>query len=167
MGIFRTGKIKNTPEDFVRKQLDILLNSDNEKAIKTLYQELVSDYPILNNVEFSKYLKETLNVHVRLFGIAWDRTISRKLGTKYYGLVSNDSRVEAFDLAAYNQALSKATEAGMGTFEYIAFIFLSQLLPNIKINDPEVGRVVVEHSSQFVGLYKAMEGRIKELKFIN
>lgn len=63
--------------------------------------------------------------------------------------------------------LSKAQEARMDTFGYIARVFITQIIPqDVDISDADYSKLYEIYGTDFTGLYISFEALIKQYKFI-
>ena len=167
MGLFGPSKIKITPNDFVKTQLDKIFSSNFVDAEKKGFANLSKEILILQRVSINKYLKERQNVIYNLFQIAWDRNSPVDIFMKYSLIMQEDPRVKAIDSGVYDRSLSKAQQAGMDTFGYISKVFIAQIIPqDVHINDADYSKLYVIYGTDFTSLYISFENLIKQYKFI-
>ena len=167
MGLFGPSKIKITPNDFVKNQLDKIFSANFIDAEKKSYGSLSKEISILQIVSIDKYLKERQNVIYNLFQLAWDRNTPHDIFIEYCSIMLDDPRVKAINSGVYDMCLSKAQEAGMDTFGYISTVFITQIIPReVDVNDNDYSKIYITFGSDFTSLYKYFEGLIKKHKFI-
>lgn len=167
MGLFGPSKIKITPAAFVKSQLDKIFSSDFKDAETKGFARLSKEIPILQRISFEKYLKERQNVICNLFQIAWGRTIPYAVFIENATIMMNDSRVNAINTGAYDRSLSRAQEADMDTFGFIARVFLAQIIPqNAAISDSDYSNLYEIYGTDFTRHYISFEALIKQHKFI-
>jgi hypothetical protein len=165
MGLFGPSKIKITPHAFVQIQLDKIFSPTFMDTERKNFNRLSKEINFLQRVSSDKYLKELQNVTYNLFQIAWDRTIPYDVFIKYGLIMFNDPRVKAVNNGAYDRALSRAQEAGLDTFGYIAAVFLTQLTPNEDAGAEKI-KLVKFYKDSLTSSYIGFESLIKQHKFI-
>ena len=159
MGLFGPSKIKITPNDFVKNQLDKIFSANFIDAEKKVYESLSKEISILQRVSFDKYLKERQNVIYNLFQLAWDSNTPYDIFIEYCSIMLDDQRVKVINSGVYDKCLSKALEAGMDTFGYISAVFITQIIPqDIDINDADYSKLYIIYGSDFTSLYMSLRG---------
>jgi hypothetical protein len=167
MGLFGPSKIKITPHEFVKTQLDKIFSSNFIDAETKGFERLSKETSILQRVNFDKYLRERQNVVYNLFQIARDRTIPNTIFMEYASIMLDDPRVKAINTGVYGMALSRAQEAGMDTFGFISRVFITQIIPQgVDINDAAYRKLYEIYGTDFTSLYISFEALIKQYKFI-
>jgi len=167
MGLFWPSKIKITPNDFVKAQLDKIFSANFIDAEKKGFASLSEEIPFLQRVGLDKYLRERQNVIYNLFQISWDRTIPYAIFIEYASIMSDDPRVKAINTGVYDMALSRAQEAGMNTFGFISRVFITQIIPqDVDISDADYSKLYEIYGTDFTSLYISFEALIKQYKFI-
>jgi hypothetical protein len=163
MGFLESLKI--TPNDFVRNQLDNIFSSNFVEAEKLSLASLSKDNTILQKVSADKYIIERQNVIYNLLQLAWDRTVSYAICTKYAFIMSFDPRVKAVDSGAYDSSLSRAQEAGMGIFRFIAMVFVAQInSQDVDLNDTSILKLMEIYMADFTNRYISFVALIKQHK---
>jgi hypothetical protein len=167
MGLFGPPKIKITPHDFVKAELDRIFSPQFADAETNEFARHSRDTSILRAVSSDSYLRERRNVIVNLFQIAWDRTIPHPIFIEYASIIHDDPRVKAIDTGVYDRALSRAQEAGMDTFGYISSVFLAQILPDgVDTHQPDFKTLYVIFGTDFTSRYISYEALIKRHKLV-
>ena len=167
MGLFGPAKIKVTPRDFVKSQLDEIFSPSSIEAEKKQFMNLSKEIRLLQKVSTEKYVKERLNVICNLFQIAWDRNSPQDIFMEYSLMMQDDSRVKAVDTGVYDSSLSKAQQNGMDAFGYISKVFLSQIIPQgIDKSDTDYSKLYVIYGTDVTSRYKSFEASVKQCKFI-
>jgi hypothetical protein len=167
MGLFGPPKIKITPHDFVKAELDRIFSPQFADAETNEFARHSRDNSILRAVSSDMYLRERHNVIVHLFQIAWDRTIPYPIFIEYASIIHDDPRVKAIETGAYDSALSRAQEAGMDTFGYISSVFLGQILPKgVDTQQPDFKTLYVIFGTDFTSRYISYEALIKRHKLV-
>ncbi len=165
MGLFGPSKIKITPHDFVKIQLDKIFSPTFIDTERKNFARLSKEIIFLQKISVDKYLKELQNVTYNLFQIAWDRTIPYDVFIKYGLIMFNDPRVKAVNNGTYDMALSRAQQAGLDTFGYISAVFLTQLNPYEDAGAENI-KLVKFYKDSFTSSYIGFETLIKQYKFI-
>jgi hypothetical protein len=167
MGLFGPSKVKTTPHDFVKTQLDKIFSADFVDAEQAGFANLSREIPILQKVSPDKYLKERQDVVYSLFQLAWDRTIPYDVFVKYSLIMLDDPRVKEINSGVYHRCLSRAQEAGMDTFGFISRLFISQIVPeSVGISEADYSQLYVMYGTNFTDLYRSFEALIKQHKFL-
>ncbi len=167
MGLFGPSKIKISPNDFVKEQLDMIFSQNFQSSEYENFKILSSEFPILKNLNFDFYLRERRNVVIHLLQIAWDRNIPYDIFIKYNLIIDDDPRVKSIDSGIYQRSLSRAKEAGLDIFYFIADLFVKQIIPkNIDISDSDFLKLIYFFKVDLTNIYLAFEGLIKKYKFI-
>jgi hypothetical protein len=167
MGLFGPSKIKITPNDFVKAELDKIFSSSFIDTETKSFTHLSKEISILQRVSLAKYLKERQNVIYNLFQLAWDRTTSHAIFIEHSSIMLDDPRVKAINSGVYDRCLSKAQQAGMDTFEYISRVFIAQIIPqNVDTGDADYSKLYKIYGTDFTSLYISSETLIKQYKFI-
>jgi len=167
MGLFGPSKIKTTPKDFVKTQLDKIFSANFIDAEQKGFTNPSKEIRILQMVSADKYLKERQNVIYNLFQIAWDRTTPHAVFIEHSSIMLDDPRVKAINSGAYDMCLSKAQQAGMDTFGFISRVFIAQIIPqSVRINDADYSKLYEVYGTDFTRLYIFFEALIKRHKFI-
>jgi hypothetical protein len=167
MGLFGPSKIKITPTDFVKTQLNKIFSSNFIDAETKGFASLSKETSIFQRVNLDKYLRERQNVIYNLFQIAWDQTIPYAIFIEYASIMSDDPRVKAINTGVYDRALSMAQEAGMDTFGFISRLFITQIIPqDVDISDADYSKLYEIYGTDFTSLYISFEALIKQYKFI-
>jgi hypothetical protein len=167
MGLFGPSKIKITPHDFVKAELDRVFSPQFADAETNEFARYSKDNSILRAVSFDRYLRERRNVIINLFQTAWDRTLPYSIFIQYASIIHDDPRVKAIDTGAYDRALSRAQEAGMDTFGFISNIFLGQILPDgVGTDQPDFKALYAIFGTDFTSRYIAYEALIKRHKLV-
>lgn len=167
MGLFGPSKIKITPHDFVKAELDRIFSPQFADAEMAEFARHSKDNSILRAVSSDRYLRERRNVIVNLFQIAWDRTIPYPIFIEYASIIHDDPRVKAVDTGAYDRALSRAQEAGMDTFGFIVSMFFGQILPDaVGTDQPDFKALYVIFGTDFTSRYIAYEALIKRHRLV-
>jgi len=167
MGLFGPSKIKITPNDFVKTQLDKLFSNDFIDAEKKGFTNLSKEILILQKVRFEQYLKERQNVIYNLFQLAWDRTTPNSIFIEYSMIMLDDPRVKNINSGVYDRCLSRAQEAGMDTFGFISKMFLAQIIPkDTGISEADYSKLYEIYGTDFTRHYISFEALIKQHKFI-
>jgi hypothetical protein len=167
MGLFGPSKIKITPTDFVKIQLDKIFSSNFIDAETKFFASLSKEYSIFQRVSLDEYLRERQNVIYNLFQIAWDRTIPYAIFKEYSFIISDDPRVKAINTGIYDRALSRAQDAGMDTLGFISRVFITQIIPrDVAVSDADYSKLYKIYGTDFTSLYISFEALIKQYKFI-
>ncbi len=167
MGLFGPSKIKITPNDFVKTQLDKIFSPNFIDAETKGFARIAKESSIFQRVSLDKYLKERQHVIYNLFQIAWDRTIPHAIFIEQASIMLDDPRVKAINTGVYDRSLSRAQEAGMSTFGFISRIFISQIISHdVEINDADYSKLYEIYGTDFTSLYISFENLIKQYKFI-
>ena len=167
MGLFGPSRIKTTPKDFVKTQLDKIFSADFIDAEQKGFANLSKEIIILQRVKPDKYLRERQNVIYNLFQMAWDRTTSHAIFIKYSSIMLDDPRVKAINSGVYDMCLSKAQQAGMDTFGFISRVFIAQIIPQgFDMNDADYSKLYEIYGTDFTSLYMSFEALIKQHKFL-
>lgn len=167
MGLFGPSKTRITPKEFARAHLDYLFSAEFAGQQRGQYDDLSRKTHLLQQVNPEAYVKEKQNAVFNLLQIAWDRNIPYSIFIRHALIMRNDPRVKAIDSGAYSRSLSRAQEAGMETFGYIAKVFLSQLLPqDADASHPEFVQLLKLFGKEFTALYFTFEGMVKRHKFV-
>jgi hypothetical protein len=167
MGLFGPSKIKITPTDFVKIQLDKIFSSNFIDAETKFFASLSKEYSIFQRVSLDEYLRERQNVIYNLFQIAWDRTIPYAIFKEYSFIISDDPRVKAINTGIYDRALSRAQDAGMDTLGFISRVFITQIIPrDVAVSDADYSKLYKIYGFGFTSLYISFETLIKQYKFI-
>ncbi len=167
MGLFGPSKIKITPHDFVKSQVDEIFSPKFIDAETNEFTRLSKEIAIMQRLTFDKYLRERQNVIGHLFQIAWDRTIPYPIFIEYASIIRDDPRVKAIDTGVYDMALSRAQETGMDTFGFISRVFLTQILPEgMDIPDTDYTKLYVVYGTDFTSRYISFEALIKQYEFV-
>lgn len=168
MGLFGPTKIKITPRDFVKAQLDETFSDHFTQTDSGEFARISQRSPVLREVRLDTYLRERRNAICNLFEIAWCRGLSEAMFIEYSSLVTDDSRVKEINSGAYDLTLSRAQEAGMDTFGYVSRVFIAQILPHgFDTNHPEYSNLYVTYGTDFTGRFIAFEALMKRHKFVN
>jgi len=167
MGLFGLPKIKITPQDFVKVELDRIFSPQFAEEETNEFAHQSRNNSILRAVGLDRYLRERRNVIVNLFQIAWDRTIPYPIFIKYASIIHNDPRVKAIDTGTYDGVLSKAHEAGMDTFGYVSRVFLAQILPEgLDTHQPDFNTLYMLFGTDFTSRYISYEALIKRHRLV-
>jgi hypothetical protein len=168
MGLFGPSKLKITPNDFVKTQIDKIFSSDFIDAEKNSFANLSKEISMLQRVSHDKYLEERQNVIYNLFHIAWCQTAPHDIFIKYSLIFIDNPRVKAIDSSgAYYCTLSRAQQAGMDTFGYISKVFIAQIIPqDVSINDADYSKLYEIYGTDFASLYISFVALIKQYKFV-
>jgi hypothetical protein len=167
MGLFGPSKIKTTPKDFVKTQLDKIFSADFTDAEQKGLANLSKDITILQSVNPDKYLRERQNVVYNLFQIAWDRNTSHAIFIEYSSIMLDDPRIKAINSGVYDMCLSNAQQAGMDTFGFISRVFIAQIIPQgVDINDSDYSKLHEIYGTDFTSLYMSCEALIKQHRFL-
>ncbi len=167
MGLFGPSKIKITPNDFAKTQLDKIFSANFIDSEKKGFANLSKEVLILQRVSFDKYLKERQNVIYNLLQLAWDRTTLYDIFIEYSSIMLDDPRVKALNSGVYDMCLSKAQQAGMDTFGFISRVFITQIIPHdVEINNADYSKLYAIYGTEFTSLYISFKGLIKQYKFI-
>ena len=167
MGLFGPSKIKITPTDFVKTQLDKIFSSNFIDAETKAFARLFKKTSILQGVSLDKYLRERQNVIYNLFQIAWDRMIPYAIFIEYSSIMTDDPRVKGINSGVYDRALSRAQEACMDNFGFISRVFITQIIPQgVDINDADYRKLYEIYGTDFTSLYISFEALIKQYKFV-
>ena len=162
MGLFGPPKIKIAPHDFVKAELDRIFSPDFALAETTEFTRLTGENSMLRVVSPDTYLRERHNVIVNLFQIAWDRTVPYPIFTQYASTIHDDPRVKAVDTGAYDRALSRAQEAGMGYF----WLYFGRIpRSDTSAGHPEFEALYVIFGTDFTDRYTSYEAFIKRHRF--
>lgn len=165
MGLFGPSKIKITPTDFAKNQLNKVFSSNFIDAETKGFSSLSKEYSIFQRVSLDEYLRERQNVIYNLFQIAWDRTIPYAIFKEYAFIMSDDPRVKAINTGVYDRVLSRAQEAGMDTFGFISRVFITQIIPKY-VNNDAYSKLYEIYRTDFTRHYISFEASIKQHKFI-
>lgn len=166
MGLFGSSKQKTSAKEFVDEYLDIIFSQNFINSESGNFEVLSNKSSILRNVNVDSFVREKQDVVQNLFQIAWDRNVPNSILTKYVLIISDDPRVNALDSRTYSRSLSRAQKASIDTFEFIASVFLSQLIPNEgNKNDPDYIELLQFIKIDFGKIYFSFEAKIKENKF--
>ena len=167
MGLFGPAKIRITPREFVRAQLDSLFSAAFAGQHRGQFLDLAKGVPLLRRASPEAYAKEKQNVVFNLLQLAWDRNTPYAAFIESSSIMLDDPRVKAVNSGVYDRCLSRAQEAGMDTFGFIAMVFLSQLLPeDIDKGNADFARLYEACGTEFTGLYLSYEALIKRYKFV-
>jgi hypothetical protein len=167
MGLFGPSKIKVTPNDFVKNQLNKIFSANFIDAEKQSFADLSKEISIFKMVNLDNYLKERQNVIYNLLQLAWDRTIPYDIFIEYASIMLDDPRVKAVNSGVYDMCLSKAEQAGMDTFGFISMVFITQIIPqDVEINDTDYSKLYRIYGTDFTSLYLSFEALIKRHNFI-
>jgi hypothetical protein len=167
MGLFGPSKIRIAPKDFVRAQLDELFSPEFISAQKEQYLTLSRSNPLLRGVSFDTFIREKQVVVYRIFHLAWCRNIPWTLFMEDRSNIEDDQRLNALDTGAYHTVLSRAQEAGMDTFGFVAMVFMSQMLPQgTDTSCPDFAKLYEVYGTEFTGLYISYEALVKRHKFV-
>ncbi|MCX6866544.1 MAG: hypothetical protein NTV46_10065 [Verrucomicrobia bacterium] len=167
MGLFGPSKIKITPPDFVRKQLDGIFSDQYAQADSGEFARLSQQSSVLREVRLDIYIRERRDAICSIFEIAWCRGLSEAMFIEYSSLVTDDSRVKEIHSEAYDMALSRAQEAGIDTFGYISRVFIGQIIPNgFDRNHPDYSRLYTTYGTDFTSRFIAFEAVIKRHKLV-
>jgi hypothetical protein len=167
MSLFGPAKIRITPSEFATTQLDYLFSAEFLAREREQFVSLSNTVQALRGVGINTYLKEKQNVVYNLLQLAWDRTVPYSIFIEYSSIMSDDPRVKAANFGAYDRCLSRAQEAGVDTFGFIAFVFLSQVLPkDADIHDDEMSKLLLVYGTEFTSLYISYEKLVKRHKFV-
>jgi hypothetical protein len=113
------------------------------------------------------YLRERQHVVCVLLKIAWDRNVPDAIFIQFNSIISDDPRVQTITTGIYAGALSKAQQAQLPTFVYIASVFVAQLLPQgAELPDDQIAPLLNALSEDLTGLYVSFEALIKQYKFV-
>ena len=166
MHLFGLKKTPITPEEFVKAELKSLFSQQFEDQQRHQFHSLSMSHP-LQRTTAEIYVKEKQNVVFNLLQIAWDRNSPDDVFIKYSLIMLNDPRVKAVNSGVYDRSLSRAQEAGMSTFGFIASIFIFQILPaeNVK-QSVDIARLHELYGNEFTSIYLSYEALIKNKKFM-
>ena len=168
MGLFGPPKIKITPRDFVKAQLDVIFSDRFTQTDSGEFARISRRIPVLREVSLDTYIRERRDAICSLFEIAWCRGLSEAMFIESSSLVTDDSRVKEIHSEAYYCALSIAQEAGMDTFGYISRVFIAQIIPHgFDTNQPDFSNLYVTYGTDFTSRFIAFEALIKRHKFVN
>jgi len=167
MGLFGPSKIKTTPHEFVKTQLDNIFSADFVDGEQRGFANLSREIPILQKVSPDKYLRERQNIICCLFQFAWDRTIPYDVFVKYPYLMLDDPRVKEVSSGVYEGCLSGAHEAGTDTFGFVCRLFIRQIVPEgVAINESDYSQLYELYGKNFTDLYGFFEALIKQHRFM-
>lgn len=167
MGLFGPSKIRITPRDFVTTQLDSLFSAAFAGQQRGQFVDLSKSIPLLRKTSPETYVKEKQNVVFNLLQLAWDRNTPYRVFIESSCIMLDDQRVKAVNSGIYDRCLSRAQEAGMDTFGFIAMVFLSQLLPeDVDSQSSDLAKLYEVYGTEFTGLYLSYEALIKRHKFV-
>lgn len=167
MGLFGPSKIRITPNEFVKTQLNKIFSTNFIDAEEKDFANLSKEISIFKIVSLDKYLKERQNVIYNLLQLSWDRTVPYDIFIEYSFIMLDDPRVKAVNSGVYDMCLSKAEQAGMDTFGYISMVFITQIIPqDVEINDIDYSKIYQIYGTDFNSLYISFEALIKGYKFI-
>ena len=167
MGLFGPSKIRITPIDFVKTQLNKIFSANFINAEEKGFANLSKEISIFKMVSLDKYLKERQNVIYNLLQLSWDRTVPYDVFIEYSFIMHDDPRVKAVNSGVYDMCLSKAEQAGMDTFGYISMVFITQIIPqDVEINDIDYSKLYQIYGTDFTSIYISFEALIKGHKFI-
>jgi len=154
MGLFGPSKIRITPNNFVKTQLNKIFSANFISVEEKGFADLSKEISIFKIVILDKYLKERQNVIYNLLQLSWDRTVPYDIFIEYSLIMLDDPRVKAVNSGVYDMCLSKAEQAGMDTFGYISMIFITQIIPqNVEINDTDYSKLYQIYGTDFTSLY--------------
>ena len=167
MGLFGPSKIRITPIDFVKTQLNKIFSANFINAEEKGFANLSKEISIFKMVSLDKYLKERQNVICNLLQLSWDRTVPYDIFIEYSFIMLDEPKVKAVNSGVYDMCLSKAEQAGMDTFGYISMVFITQIIPqDVEINDIDYSKLYQIYGTDFTSLYISFEALIKGYKFI-
>jgi len=167
MGLFGPSKIRITPQGFVKTQLDSLFSAEFVAQQQDQLSTLSRSICLLQKVAPGTYVREKQNVVFNLLQLAWDRNTPYAVFIQFSSIMLEDPGVKAVNSGVYDRCLSRAQEAGMDTFGFIADLFICQLLPSETGNrDPETPKLHDAYGTEFTGLYIAYEALMKRHKFV-
>jgi hypothetical protein len=167
MGLFGPSKIRITPGDFVRTQLDSLFSAQFAAQQSDEFSNLSRSIHLLQKVAPETYVREKLNVVFNLLQLAWDRNTPYGVFIQSSSIMLDDPRVKGVNSGVYRRCLSRAQQAGMDTFGLIADVFISQLLPGeTGSRDPDIAKLHDTYGTEFTGLYISYEALMKRCKFV-
>ena len=167
MVLFGSSKTLITPESFVNTQLGRIFSSDFISSETIGFASLSLEFPFLNKINFNIYLKERQNVILNLFRIAWDRTIPYEIFISSAHLITDDERYIEVSLGSYDEALSKAQNAGISTFGYITKVFIARIISdNNSLSQIEYEKIYKIYGVDYTKLYMSFESLIKQYKFV-
>lgn len=167
MGFFGPAKIRTTPKEFVAAQLDSLFSPEFVRQQRSAHANLSKAITLLQKVSSDTYAIQKQYVVFNLLQLAWDRNIPYPVFIESSSIMVDDPRVKAVNTGAYDRCLSRAQEAGMDTFGFIATIFIYQLLPNDGDKQHADIRQLYEiYGTEFTGLYLSYEALVKRHKFV-
>lgn len=168
MGLFGPSKIRITARDFVTTQIDSLFSAKFAGKQRAQFNDLSKGISLLRKVSIETYVKEKQNVVFNLPQLAWDRNIPHKVFIESSCIMLDDQRVIDINSGVYDQCLSRAQEAGMDTFGFIAMVFLSQLLPkDVETQSPDLSELYEVYGTEFTDLYLSYKALIKRQKFVS
>ena len=167
MGLFWTSKIKTTPLDFVSFELDKIFSTKFDKEEADRFDNILKSLSYNPEVDRDRYMSELKNAVCNLFEVAWCRGINNDIFIKYGSLITDNPRVKAIYTEAYYMSLSRAQEAGMSTFAYVASVFLKQILISPEnINKSDYDKLFISFGTYFTELFLYYENTIRKYKFI-
>src|SRR6266404_986127 len=154
MVFFGPAKIRTTPKEFVTVQLDSLFSHEFVDQQRSEHANLSKAITLLQKVSSDTYVIQKQNVVFNLLQLAWDRNIPYPVFIESSSIMLDDPRVAAVNSDAYDRCLSRAQEAGMDTFGFIATIFIYQLLSNDDDKKhADVAKLYEIYGTEFTGLY--------------
>jgi hypothetical protein len=167
MGLFGTSKIKTTPNVFVKFELDKIFSTMFDKEETDRLDNILRN---LNNklvIDRNQFMSEIKNAVCNLFQVAWCKGVNHNMFINYGSLITDDPRVKTIYTDAYHMCLSRAQEAGMSTFAYVASVFLKQILRTTEnINKNDYDKMYIAFGTYFTDLFIYYENAIKKYKFI-
>ena len=166
MGFFGPAKIRTTPKEFVTTQLDSLFSPEFVGQQRSEHANLSKGITLLQKVSPDMYVIQKQDVAFNLLQLAWDRNVPYPVFIEYSSMF-DDPRVTAVNSGVYDRCLSRAQEAGMDTFGFIATIFIYQLFPNdADKQHADIPNLYEIYGTEFTGLYLSYEAMVKRHKFV-
>ena len=167
MGLFGPPKIKVTPRDFVKGQIDEIFSDHFIQSETSEFGRISKQNSILQGARLETYLRERQNVISHLFQIAWCRMIPQALFIEHSSLATDDPRVDAVNSGVYHMTLSRAQEAGMDTFGYMSSVFIAQIAPpGYDTQHADYRNLYIIYGTDFTSRYIAFEALVKRHKFV-
>ncbi len=116
MGLFGPSKIKITPNDFVKTQLNKIFSANFIDAEEKSFANLSKEISSLKMVSLDKYLKERQNVIYNLLQLSWDRTIPYDIFIEYSSIMRDDPRGKAVNSGGYDMLFIEGRASRHGYF---------------------------------------------------
>lgn len=167
MGLFGPSKIRIAPGDFARTQLDSLFSPQFVAQQRDQFTNHSRSIRLLQKVPLETYVREKQNVVFNLLQLAWDRNTPYAVFIQCASIMLDDPRVKSINTGVYDRCLSRAQQAGMSTFGFIADLFISQLFPaELGSRAPDMAELHDIYGTEFTGLYMFYEALMKRHKFV-